>query len=231
MTEPVDWQARALAAEAELAELRGAVEALAKRVKSIGKPPKEKREVYVVEKQELAEVQRKIAGLDSLHASGTMDMPTLEALMGALANVRALAQGASVAEYRGGECAAVQTMLKAYKPSQIARALFWAGRDSFWATQALNFNIVATKIPGWLASAENNRAAPSAKAQAVDDTRAKIEAAIARLETAKPKPLMLLADLKRDLSTSAAHELPELLARVAKECEKRLISSQEEQRR
>lgn len=140
----------------------------------------------------------------------------------ALAVVRARAQGfAGTPTWQSSECSALRSMLAAFKPTEIARMLRWAGADDFWRGQSLSFHVVEKNAQTWLTNA--GQTAPKPK-----DRKASAMVEAARLLALLKPRAPVLADEIAAIDTRFFNDVQwaEMVARINHECATRSIKTE-----
>lgn len=168
----------------------------------------------------LATTGATLAVLDGV--SDSLDASAFDRCIHALATVRAVVQGHDKPWTFGvAECAVLRRMLGVYKPSQIAKMLRFAAKDSFWRTQTLSMMVVETHAAAWLAAASSPGAA-----KATDRRAEMMREMRTLLDALKKKAPMLAESLDVDVSKFPIESLAAHLATIETECRKRSITKE-----
>jgi hypothetical protein len=160
-----------------------------------------------------------LSALDEAHVLDGLDAVCFDRLCHSIAALRALSQGLSPATFTSSECAHLRVALQALKPSDIGRAMWWAGRDPFWSTQTLNFRVLTEHGPTWLMKATTGKVD---KRDRVTVLRGEVASHLGTLCAMSP---MRAADLDVDTARWDAAQLEAHLAIIRKEIAQRSRST------
>lgn len=115
------------------------------------------------------EAKQILRGADAARAGDGLNEwegETEKRTMHAVAVVRAHALGVSPATFDGTEYAALRRLLRAWKPTEIASAVFFAASDPFLSKTAIPLARVEPNMAAWLSASKETKKKPRAEVKA-----------------------------------------------------------------